>query len=193
MQRKNRNEFIKENKASAAKSEQSPVSLLLIVGLMIIAVFSRLIPHPWNFTAVGAVALFGGSHFQSKKLSLFLPLLILFMSDLILGFHTTMVWVYGAFLVTVLIGWNLRVKRSAGLLAGNSLLASSLFFLITNAGVWMTEDMYSKDLSGLISCYVMAAPFFGNQIAGDLFFSVILFASYELLRHFMVPSTRSVN
>ncbi len=165
---------------------QSSTSLFLLVGLMILAVFSRLIPHPWNFTAVGAVALFGGTYIQSKRVSLMLPFVVLLMSDLILGFHETMIFVYGAFLLTVLLGWTLRAKKSAGLLAYNSLMASSLFFFITNAGVWWTQEMYTKDLSGLLTSYAMALPFFGNQIAGDLFFSVTLFAGYELLKRAVV-------
>ena len=171
-------------------SQNSHQNLLLIVVLMVVAVFSRLIPHPWNFTAVGAVALFGGSYLSSKKLSLVLPLLVLFVSDLILGFHVTMVYVYGAFLLTVLLGWSLREKRGPLAIAGNSLVASSLFFLITNAGVWFSESMYTKDLSGLMTSYTMAIPFFGNQVAGDLFFSAVLFTGYEVLRKtvFSTPS-----
>lgn len=182
--------FLNQSLNQLMDSEKAQKNLLL-VALMILAVFSRMIPHPWNFTAVGAVALFGGAYLNSKTASLVLPLLVLFLSDLILGFHSTMVFVYGAFLLTVLLGWNLRDQRSVLSVTGNSVAASCLFFLITNAGVWLSTSLYSSDLSGLMMSYTMAIPFFGNQIAGDLFFTAALFAGYEVLKKFVV-STNSV-
>lgn len=151
---------------------------LMVLG----AAFSRLMPHPWNFTAIGAMALFGGSYFPSKRLSFVVPLLALLLSDLVLGFHSTMLFVYVPFALTVVTGWSLREGKSPLRIGTMALVTSSLFFLISNFGVWMTGGMYPLTGTGLVECYVAAIPFFRNQILGDLFFSGVLFGAAELLR-----------
>lgn len=156
--------------------------IFALVLMVLVAAFSRLIPHPWNFTAIGAMALFGGAYFPSKKQSLFIPIAALILSDLVLGFHETMLFVYGAFLATVLIGWTLREERSVLKVGTLSLVTSSVFFLVSNFGVWIMQSMYAKTWAGLVECYVAAIPFFGNQIAGDLFFAAVLFGAYETLK-----------
>lgn len=156
--------------------------MITLIGLILLAAFSRLIPHPWNFTAIGAMALFGGSFVPSKRLSLVLPLAALLLSDLVLGFHSTMVFVYAAFTLNVIIGWGLRDNRTAVKVTSYALFSSSLFFLITNFGVWAMGGMYPMTGSGLVSSYVAAIPFFDNQIYGDLFFSGVLFGGYALMR-----------
>ncbi|AHI05407.1 hypothetical protein BDW_04495 [Bdellovibrio bacteriovorus W] len=159
---------------------------LFALGLMILAAaFSRFIPHPWNFTAVGAMALFGGAYLP-KRLSLIVPLAALMLTDAILGFHNTMVFVYAAFAAIVALGWVLRSQRSVVKVGGMSLLASVLFFAVSNFGVWMMDGMYARTFEGLVQCYVAAIPFFGNQVGGDLFFSAVMFGGYEALKS-LVP------
>lgn len=156
--------------------------IFTLVMMVLVAAFSRLIPHPWNFTAIGAMALFGGAYFPSKKQSLFLPVAALFVSDLVIGLHSTMVFVYIAFLAIVLLGWTLRENKTAFRIGTLALFSSSLFFLVSNFGVWVMGGMYPMTLQGLSECYVAAIPFFDNQIYGDLFFSGVLFGGYELLK-----------
>nr|BFD59033.1 hypothetical protein CKG001_11400 [Bdellovibrio sp. CKG001]BFD67684.1 hypothetical protein HAGR004_27060 [Bdellovibrio sp. HAGR004] len=156
--------------------------LMTLILMVLGAAFSRLIPHPWNFTAIGAMALFGGAYFPSKKQSLLIPLAALFLSDLVLGFHNTMVFVYLAFAIVVILGWNLRDQKGAAKIAGLSLVTSSLFFLISNFGVWVMGTMYAPTPAGLFQCLVAGLPFFDNQIYGDLFFSGLLFGSYEAVK-----------
>jgi hypothetical protein len=129
------------------------------------------------------MALFGGAHF-SKRMSLVVPMAALFLSDLVLGLHSTMLYVYLGFAIIVVMGWNLTEKKSVARIAGLSLAASSVFFLVSNFGVWTMDGMYPQTLEGLVSCYVAAIPFFGNQVAGDLFFSGAMFGAYELLKKY---------
>ncbi len=143
------------------------------------AAMTRLIPHPWNFTAIAAMALFGGAYFDSKLSSVLVPLGALFLSDMILGFHSTMPFVYGAFLITVVLGWTMSEKKTALNVVTYSLASSMLFFVISNYGVWAMDSMYSKSFSGLVECYLMALPFLKNQILGDLFFSGVMFGAFE--------------
>lgn len=158
--------------------------LMTVILMILAAAFSRLVPHPWNFTAIGAMALFGGAYLPSKKHSLIVPFAALFFSDLVLGFHSTMVFVYLAFAFAVVLGWTLREKRSVFLVGTLALVTSSLFFLISNFGVWVMLNMYPASWRGLVQCYVAAIPFFNNQIYGDLFFSGLLFGAYEALKKY---------
>ena len=159
-------------------------SMITLVLMVLGAAFSRLIPHPWNFTAIGAMALFGGAYFPSKKMSMIVPLAALFLSDLVLGFHNTMLFVYTGFSAVVMLGWLLSEQRTLTRIVTLSLVSSSVFFLVSNFGVWAMGSGYAPNLQGLITCYVAGIPFFDNQIYGDLFFSGVMFGSYELLKKY---------
>jgi len=153
---------------------------IFVLTLVLVAGLSRLIPHPWNFTAVGAMALFAGSRMQHRGLALLAPFLALLWTDAVLGFHITMVYVYGAVALISLLG--LWAQDSWGRLAGSAFAGSLTFFALTNFGVWMTQGLYEKSLEGLFQCYVMALPFLSMQMAGDLFYGILLFGSYEVVR-----------
>ncbi|MCE3009880.1 MAG: hypothetical protein LW875_04630 [Proteobacteria bacterium] len=141
-----------------------------------IAALSRFLPHPPNATAIGAIALLGAFYLRPRWLSLFLPLAALFLTDLVLGFHNTMIWTYGAF---ALISWfSYRKKFSVKNLGVSSLAASSLFFVLSNFGVFVT-GAYGYSWQGLVNCYTMAIPFFGTQVVGDLFYTSVIVGSYH--------------
>jgi len=66
---------------------------------------------------------------------------------------------------------------------GAGLSASIIFFLVSNFGVWLGSPMYPQNISGLITCYITGIPFFGNTIGGDLFYSAVLFGTFELAKY----------
>lgn len=138
----------------------------------------RLLPHAPNFAPIAAIALFG-SVYLNKRYALILPIAAMFISDIFLGFHDTMLYVYGAFLLTGIMGLWLRKHKNVLNILGSALASSVLFFLITNFGVWV-QGMYARDLSGLVQSYVMAIPFFKNTLLGNLFYTGVFFGSYEL-------------
>lgn len=146
--------------------------------VILIASFIRLLPHPPNFSPIAAMALFGGVYF-SKKYALIIPLIALFVSDIFLGFHSTIPFVYGSFLITGLIGLWLKKHRDFKSILVGTLLSSVLFFIITNFGVWLLGTLYQKNITGLIQSYIMAIPFFRYTLVGDLFFTGIFFGSYQ--------------
>ena len=153
---------------------------ILIFALLLIGSISRLVPHAPNFTAVTAMALFAGAYLKPQY-ALWLPALVLFVTDLFLGFHSTMVFVYGAMMIVGLFSyWGLSQKVEGVKVLGSSLVGSLIFFVITNLGVFLVDGMYSKNLTGFVECYVMALPFLKNQLAGDLFFSGLFFGAYKL-------------
>ncbi|ASV10002.1 hypothetical protein B2G50_19575 [Leptospira interrogans serovar Canicola] len=156
---------------------------LIVFSLILIAVACRYLPHPANFTPILAISLFAGAHFASKKLSLFLPVCALLISDLLIGFHDQMIPVYGISLLLVVAGWRLRISSSVSKIALWSLSGSVLFFLVTIFYVWLA-GYYSYDLNGLVQCFIKAVPFFQNSLLGDLFYTTVLLGGFALIEKF---------
>jgi len=154
-------------------------NLAVPLAFIILGALSRLLPHLPNATPVGALALFSGFYLP-KKQAFLVPLLAMAAADLFLGGHSTLLWVYGSFLLIVALGFLLKGRLKAENVILTSLSSSILFFLITNFGVWASTSMYSKDLAGLLQSYVMGIPFLRPTVLGDLFYSGVIFGSYAL-------------
>ena len=165
--------------------------LLLAVGLIALAVFSRVLPHPANFTPVAAVAIFGGAVLP-RRWAVTLPLVAMIISDLIIGLHPLIAYTWGSFaLIALGSSWFMR-KVNVRSAIGASLSASVLFFLVTNFGVWAEGRLYDRTLPGLIQCYYNALPFFRGTLMGDLVFVGLLFGAYALAKNlsvFLRPKT----
>lgn len=155
--------------------------LVFALSLIVLAALSRLLPHPPNFTPVAAMALFAGAVIADRKLALVVPLLALLLSDLLIGFHNTMLYVYGSVALMTALGFVLHKQRSAGRVLGNSIASSVLFFVLTNLGVWL-QGGYPMTASGLVSCYVAAIPFFHNTLIATVLYSGLLFGADYLWR-----------
>ena len=146
-----------------------------ILFFLILVSLSRLIPHPPNFTPVIAMAVFMPYLTRNVYSAMLVPLLAMFVSDLYLGFHSSMFWVYISILLgTTLSHYTMSIKKTYVHLGSNALVSSTIFFVITNFAVWMSGTMYPLTLDGLIICYTMAIPFFGNTLAGTLFYVSLL-------------------
>jgi len=167
-----------ENQRHEKSDENSSLNQYLGIALIIIAAFSRLIPHWPNFTAIGALALFAGSIMGFQLRSILVPIGALFLTDLIFGFHSTMLAVYGAVIFNILLGSILLKKNDVRRTFLVSILGSLVFFFITNFAVWLMDGMYLKTTQGLMTAFAMGLPFLPQQIVGDLFYSAIMFASY---------------
>ncbi|MDF7822152.1 hypothetical protein P1X15_31350 [Runella sp. MFBS21] len=159
--------------------------------LILLAAVSRVAPHPFNFTPIGAMALFGSAYFNRKSLAFMIPMLAMLLSDAIIGNPSLPSYVSFA-LITVL-GFVLLKKVTPTRIVTASLLASTLFFLVTNFFVWYNGTFYSQNWQGLIACYVAGlafyqSTFFGNlffnTIMGDLFYCGILFGSFYFIQRF---------
>ena len=103
----------------------------------------------------------------------------MFLSDIFLGFHKTIPFVYLSFIIIALIGGLIKTNKWQSLLKA-SLVSSILFFLITNFGVWATSGMYAHTWAGLIRCYELALPFFRNTLMSDIVYTAVLFGAYGL-------------
>ena len=165
-------------------------TIYLVTGIILIGIISRLIPNNLpNFSAVGAVALFAGNYLKSNDLKYIIPISAMFIGDILLSFYNVGLAsplvhfsVYYSFILIVFIG-SLKFKRKSKLFSVTvtSLIASLIFFIITNFAVWL-GGAYGYTLNGLLTCYTAAIPFFGNTILGNLTYCAILFGAYEYIK-----------
>lgn len=176
------------------KKEITLQSTLVVGTLILLAVITRFLPHPANFTAIGAIALFGTARLNDKRLAFILPIAAMLISDIFIpfGFIPS---VYFSFILIAILGLSLRNTKKPMAIAGGSLAASLIFYAITNFAVWFGDNgvMYSKGIDGLWMSYVSAIPFFWNGLAGDLFFTTVLFGVYELVARTNLVQARVKN
>jgi hypothetical protein len=166
-------------------------SSVLFVTILAVAL-TRLIPHWPNFTAVGAIAIFSGAVLTKSNRAILLPLIAIFISDLLINnilysayyegfvfFGESSPWVYSSLILMAVLSHfslkNLNVISIFGVVLSGSLL----FFIITNFGAWMGNPLYTQDINGLLIAYEAGLPFFLNSILGNLFFSAVLFGLYH--------------
>ena len=153
------------------KKEIVPISLILIL------VFARLIPHPPNFTPIIAAAIVSGYFFKNINLSLLTLLIAMLISDLFIGFYENVIFVYASLLLITFVFHKISNKINFKNLFIYGFAGSLIFFAVSNLGVWalgspgVYDIAYERNLSGLIECYILAIPFFGNT-----FLSTVIFA-----------------
>lgn len=164
---------------------------LLALAIIIIAAALRIAPHPWNFTPVGAMALFSGAIVKDRRLAFAFPLLALLAGDLFVGFYKlgVMLLVYVSFSASVLIGRFLQGRRTVLRISAGTLLGSAQFFLITNFAAWWFLNSYPKTARGLAACYAAGLPLFWNTLAGDAFYAALFFGVFALAER-LIPILR---
>jgi hypothetical protein len=159
--------------------------ILLIIGIILAAAISRIIPHYPNVTPVIAMALFGGAYLSNRWFAYITPLLAMFLSDCFLGFHESIWAVYLSIVITTSIGFILSNKINPVRIFLATLISTLIFFIITNFSVWMFSGLYDKTFSGLIICYTLALPFLRNSVFGDLIYTGVLFGGFSLITKYV--------
>ena len=141
-----------------------PINIFFIFAILA----SRFLPHPPNFTPVIAIFML------TSGLTL-LPLLITYMiTDAVIGFHSYMLWVYASlFLVAYF-------QKGA-------IFSATLFYIVTNFAVW-TGGWYGYTLEGLLTCYIMAIPFFINTLLSTIIFTHLF--NYFKKKKFTLPTLK---
>ena len=167
---------------------------LTITFLVLLAAFSRLAPHPSNFTAIGALAIFAAAIIPNKFLSSLLPLAAMWLSDLAMNnlvyreyypsfvwFSPGFFWIYAGVFAHNISAWFTIKKVNITSVSGTSVLGATFFFILSNFGVWLGSGRYPTTSEGLLRCYVAALPFFGNMLVSNLFFCTLLFGAHYFL------------
>jgi hypothetical protein len=162
------------------RKESMIVRTIVILSMIALAAVLRVVPHPWNFTPVGAMALFSGAVVKDRRLAFLFPLLALFVGDIFVGFHKLMPLVYASFLVNVALGYWIRDRRTTTRISAITPLGAIQFFLVTNFGVWAFLDGFPRTAAGLIACYIAGIPLFWNTLAGDALYAALLFGGLVL-------------
>lgn len=155
--------------------------VLIAVSLILLGVCARLLQHAPNATPITALALVGG-WYLGKRWAVMLPLLALVLSDVVIGFYDwkIMLSVYGSFALIGVFGWLGLKYRSIFSRAFLVVGAPFLFFLITNAAVWLLSPWYPKTVAGLVYAYELGLPFLRNMLAGDIVYVAVLVLVFEL-------------
>ena len=146
------------------------MNYLLFILLTFFAAFSRLAPHPPNFTPILSIALFCGISFKSRYIFL-IPLFSMLISDYFIGYHSVIMYVYISLLIIFFMGKYLIKEKSFNSTMVLSLSSAIIFFIISNFGVWIVG--YPKTMSGFVACYVAALPFLSNTLISTLLFSSV--------------------
>jgi hypothetical protein len=179
----------------------SKQTIFFFLILVIVSTLIKVICAPQidlsGFTAVIAVSLFSGLTIKDKKLAFLLPLLTLFISDVLLealhamnlfpysGFYSGQIINYILFIAVTFIGIALRSYKTAGIVAA-AFIGPTVFFLLSNLYVWKTQGNtlgYNEDISGLWQSYSLALPFYRNSLISTFIFLPVFVAAYNLVRY----------
>ncbi len=164
--------------------------------IILLAAFTRIMPHPPNFSPMAAIGLFGAAHFAKKWQAFFIPLIGIWISDLVINnyvysisssnfvwFYSGFYWQYISYILIIFAGlfiFNRGISLTK--MFGGMISSSGIFFLVSNFGVWAGGTMYPKNFGGLITCYAAGVPFIHNTIISDVLFTTVLFGTYYLLQ-----------
>lgn len=155
--------------------------LLALISIVSALALYRILPHPVNFTPVMAAALFAGARLDGTRMAFLVPLLAMLVSDLVIGFHSTMPFVYAGMALAVACGLLIRGRGGFAPVASATLAGSLGFFAVTNFGAWLhSPELYSRDWSGLAASYIAAIPFYRNSLLSDAVFGALLFGGWAL-------------
>lgn len=176
----------------------------ILIALIVLAAFSRIIPHTFNFSPLGAIGIFGAAHFSKKWMALFIPLAATWVSDLFINnviyakyyptftwFAEGFYWQYAAYILIVIAGFFIMKNINTKTVLVGALASSTIFFLVSNFGCW-PGSTYPQNFGGLMQCYAAGLPFVKGTLMGDLFYCAVLFGGFALVQK-QVPALRTAN
>jgi hypothetical protein len=152
---------------------------MFVLSLILVGILLRFMPHPANFTPVAAIALFSGAYLK-RRYAIFVPLILMVLSDVFIGMHNVLVFTWGCFVLSALLGRSLYKHIGILSVAGISILSSLVFYIVTNFGVW-AMGWYPQNLKGLIDSYILALPFLRDFTISTLIYSAVFFTTYEYI------------
>jgi len=144
----------------------------------VILALSRIIPHPPNFTPILASAIMAPMLIKDRLFGIAVPIVAMFISDIIIGFYSYQFVIYSSILAIALVAPMRKNYARLGIMAVGG---SVWFFITTNFAEWMIWDYYPKTIEGLITCYTAAIPFFKNTLISTCLFTGLLTFSIKYL------------
>ena len=171
-------------------------SLFVALGLLVVV---GSISRVAGFAPQIAMAVFGAAVIKDKRLAFLLPLVSMFLSDVLYevlfryghapygGFYEGQITNYILLAGITLVGFwarNLNWSR----IAAATVAAPTIYFLASNFVVWLGGGglQRPKTFDGLLMCYNDAVPFFRSSLMYTAIFSAILFGGYFLVQRFVL-------
>jgi hypothetical protein len=179
------------------KENLSKINLrfFVLVSLILVAAFSRLIPHVFNFSSLSAIGLFGAAQFSKKWQAFLIPIAACWISDLFIinvlynqdygsftWFYRGFYWQYGSYALITFTGLFIFEKINTQRVLLGVLTSTIIFFLVTNFGCFPGNPAYPQNFDGLMSCYAAGLPFLEGTFLGTLFYSAVLFGTFAMLQ-----------
>ncbi len=149
---------------------------MLTILVIALGILSRVAVHTPNFSPVLSMAFLGGMYLKGRQ-ALLVPLALMVISDLILGFYDGILLTWGSIALISLLGLWLKQHKSFAVVMAGSILSALLFFIVTNFGAWLA--MYPHTAGGLRQCYILAIPFFRSSLLSTVAYSMVFYAAYE--------------
>jgi len=188
---------------------RSKFAYFSFVGMLAVAAMIRLLPHMPNFTPVEGITLFGAAYLSRKHLAYILPIITLYLTDLIINntvarsffadqegfiwFSDYMIFNVLALIIIAFVSRPILTKVNYYTVPLAAVSSSVLFFAVSNFGVWITSHgAYTKDLQGLMACFTAALPFFRTSLASTFLFTAVIFAAFEFFQKTSVVTRSSV-
>ena len=178
-------------------NKQNTSTIILAVILILAAAISRVVMYPHNFSPIIGMAIFSGAVIKDRRLAFALPILSMFLSDVMFevfniapGFWGWGQLVgYGILALITIIAFNLK-KINVVNIIGYSLLSSVIFFILSNLSFFIFDNpiyhTYTSDAKGFLNCFVQALPFFRTSLVADLVYSGVLFGAYYLVSNYVI-------
>ena len=176
-----------DRSVNTLESQRARVRPGILIGVVVAAAASRLVPHPWNLSPVAAMTVFCGAAFAGQRAALLTPLIAIFASDVLLTlllpntplFHPAMAAVYACYILNVMVGRWLTTRRRDPIDVGVAVLFCSVtFFLVTNIAVWWSY--MNHNALDLAACFAAAVPFFQNSLLGNVVFTTVFFGGLAI-------------
>lgn len=164
--------------------------IAIVISTRVMAALSPELQFLGNLSGIGAVAIFSGSYFKSKFNSYVLPMLVLLLSDFVLGltvdkgyfFYQGWYYTYIAFGLMILAGKFVAKKPNVAGVLGASLVGVFIHWIISDFGVWLGSTFYPQTLAGFWACLIAAIPFELRFLTGTIMYAAIMFAAFETLK-----------
>jgi hypothetical protein len=160
----------------------------LAIVLVLVGAGSRLLHLPPNIAAMTGVTIFAGFAIRNIWLALAVPIAAMALADVMLGWYNEAIFTYIGMAAGVFLARGLLHPLTPVRLIGTTFLASLVFFVLSNLGVFVS-GYYGYSLEGLIACYVAAIPFWQNSLIADFASTAVVFAIYLALTR-AIPSVK---
>ncbi|MEK6555179.1 MAG: DUF6580 family putative transport protein [Bdellovibrionota bacterium] len=158
-------------------NNNSRFTILFFIAATLIALASRWLPHPDNFSAMGGLLFLCGYLVVRDRAVLPVALAALLVIDLLIGLYAGVEWVYLGYVAILALGWT-SSKTRVGMVGIANAVAAVAFFVLSNIGVWLSSGLYPQTSEGLRQCFLMALPFFHMTFVSQVLVGVGLVLVY---------------